>query len=124
MIPFNSISSIRAAMAEECTEGSAATSSSIPNWWPADNHLHSTSLNSWSNNTSNINPWSNPQNPNSNNSRSSGEEDVSMSTSFTNASNHSGLTVESSRRLVESVANNELIGETPSDNHLWNHVFL
>ncbi|KAL8157724.1 uncharacterized protein LOC141724379 [Apium graveolens] len=123
MIPFNSISSIRAAMAEDCTESSVATSSSIPNWWPAENHLHSSSLSSWSNNTSNINPWSNPQNPNSNNSRSSGEEDVSMSTSFTNASNHSGLTVESSRRLVESVANNELIGETP-DNHLWNHVFL
>lgn len=124
MIPFNSISSIRAAMAEECTESSVATSSSIPNWWP-DNHLHATSLTSWSNNTSNINPWNNrPQNPNSNNSRSSGEEDVSMSTSFTNASNHSGLTVESSRRLVETVANNELIGETPSDNPLWNHVFL
>lgn len=122
MIPFNSISSIRAAMAEDCTETSVATSSSIPNWWPADNHVHASS---WSNTTSNINPWNNPQNPNSNNSRSSGEEDVSMSTSFTNASNHSGLTVESSRRLVESVANNELIGETPSDhNHLWNHVFL
>lgn len=115
MIPFNTISSIRAAMAEDCTESSVATSSSIPNWWPGDNHLHASSLSSWSNNnTSNINPWnSNPQHPNSNNSRSSGEEDVSMSTSFTNASNHSGLTVESSRRL-----------ETPSDNHLWNHVFL
>ncbi|XP_017224711.1 transcription factor bHLH111 isoform X2 [Daucus carota subsp. sativus] len=126
MIPFNTISSIRAAMAEECNESSVATSPSIPNWWPADNHLHAGSLGSWSGNTGNINPWSggnNSQNPNSNNSRSSGEEDVSMSTSFTNASNHSGLTVESSRRLVESVANNELMGETP-DNPLWNHVFL
>lgn len=127
MIPFNTISSIRAAMAEECNESSVATSPSIPNWWPADNHLHAGSLGSWSGNTGNVNMWSggnNSQNPNSNNSRSSGEEDVSMSTSFTNASNHSGLTVESSRRLVESVANNELMGETPSDNPLWNHVFL
>lgn len=118
MIP-NNISTIRsAAMAEECTENSAATSSSARSWWLDHHHVHANSLSSWSNNT---NTW-NPQNPNSNSS--SGDEDVSMSISLTNASNHSGLTVDSSRRLAESVSTNELIGETPSNNHLWNHVFL
>ncbi|KAA8532372.1 hypothetical protein F0562_032373 [Nyssa sinensis] len=101
-------------MVEECTDSSVATSSSTPNWWP---NLHASSLSSWSTNT---NQW-HPPNPNSN---SSCEEDVSISTSFTNASNHSGLSVDSSRRLVESNSTNELIGETASDNHLWNHVLL
>lgn len=100
-------------MAEECTESSVATSSSTPpNWWD----LHVSSLSSWNNS----NPWHN-QNPNSN---SSCEEDVSISTSFTNASNHSGLTVESSRRLVETASSNELIGEHASDNNIWSHVLL
>uniref|UniRef100_A0A5B7BDD8 BHLH domain-containing protein n=1 Tax=Davidia involucrata TaxID=16924 RepID=A0A5B7BDD8_DAVIN len=104
-------------MAEECSESSVATSSSIPNWWP---DLHASSLSSWSANTTN--QWQ-PLNPNSN---SSCEEDVSISTtSFTNASNHSGLSVDSSRRLFESASTNELIGETASVNHhLWNHVLL
>ncbi|KAF3431012.1 hypothetical protein FNV43_RR25742 [Rhamnella rubrinervis] len=104
-------------MAEECTESSVATSSSAPpNWW--DLQPSSGSLSSWSN----ANPWHQP-NPNSN---SSCDEDVSISTSFTNASNHSGLTVESSRRLVEPAASSsdELIGEQASDNHIWNHVLL
>ncbi|CAK9177388.1 unnamed protein product [Ilex paraguariensis] len=99
-------------MAEECTESSVAASSSTLNWWP---DLHTSS--SWSTTT---NPWHTP-NPHSN---SPGEEDVSMSTSFTNASNHSGLSVESSRRLVECSSTNELIGETAPDNHLWSQVFL
>ncbi|RVX11447.1 Transcription factor bHLH111 [Vitis vinifera] len=103
-------------MAEECTDSSVATSSSAPNWW--DLHGSST-LSSCYNST---NPWSQP-NPNSN---SSCEEEVSISTSFTNASNHSGLTVESSRRLIEPASStNELIGEpAASDSHLWSHVLL
>ncbi|KAG2707702.1 hypothetical protein I3760_05G159900 [Carya illinoinensis] len=99
-------------MAEECTDSSVGTSSSTPpNWWP---DLHGNSLSSWNN------LWHN-QNPNSN---SSCEEDVSISTSFTNASNHSGLTVESSRRLVETSSSNELIVEHASENNLWSHVLL
>ncbi|XP_048318181.2 transcription factor bHLH111 isoform X1 [Ziziphus jujuba] len=105
-------------MAEECTESSVATSSSAPpNWWD----LHQPS--SWSNANIHNNPWHQP-NPNSN---SSCDEDVSISTSFTNASNHSGLTVESSRRLVEPAASSsdELIGgEQGADNHIWSHVLL
>ncbi|KAF2305750.1 hypothetical protein GH714_008019 [Hevea brasiliensis] len=49
-----------------------------------------------------------------------------MSTSFTNASNHSGLTVESSRRLVEPAASSptEFMGEHASDSQLWSHILL
>ncbi|XP_059434494.1 transcription factor bHLH111 isoform X2 [Corylus avellana] len=97
-------------MGEECTEeSSVATSSSTPapNWWD---------LSSWNNS----NPWHN-QDPNSN---SSCDEDVSISTSFTNASNHSALTVESSRPFFEPASSNELIPEHASDSHLWSHVFL
>lgn len=104
-------------MAEECTESSVATSSSAPpNWWDLQPSVGS--LSSWSN----ANPWHQP-NPNSN---SSCDEDVSISTSFTNASNHSGLTVESARRLVEPAASSsdELMGEQASDNHIWSHVLL
>jgi len=109
------IVNMAANMAEECTGSSMVSSSATPNWWP---DLHVTSLSSWSSNT---NPWQ-PQNPNSN---SSGEEDVSISTSFTNASNQSGLSVDSPRRLVESASASELMAETASDNHLWiNHVLL
>lgn len=113
---INNISSTGSAreiiMAEECTDSSVGTSSSTPpNWWP---DLHGNSLSSWNN------LWHN-QNPNSN---SSCEEDVSISTSFTNASNHSGLTVESSRRLVETSSSNELIVEHASENNLWSHVLL
>ncbi|XAR48017.1 hypothetical protein NMG60_11030698 [Bertholletia excelsa] len=108
-------------MAEECTESSIATSSVTPNWWL---DLHASSLSSRSSHHSN-NPWHHhPHNPNSNNS-SGGEDDVSMSTtSFTNASAHSGLSVESSRCLLEPASTNELIGETASDNHLWSQVLL
>ncbi|KAF3945500.1 hypothetical protein ACB098_03G093100 [Castanea mollissima] len=102
-------------MAEECIESSVATSSSTPtNWWDFPG---ASSLPAWNNNP---NSWHH-QNPNSN---SSCEEDVSMSTSFTNASNHSGLTVESSRRLAEPASSNDLIGEHASDNSLWSHVLL
>ncbi|XP_048229590.1 transcription factor bHLH111 [Ricinus communis] len=102
-------------MAQECSGSSVAISSSTPPavgcWWDLHHH-HASSLS----------PWHQP-NPSSN---SSCEEDVSMSTSFTNASNHSGLTVESSRRLVEPAASspNELIGEHASDSQLWSHILL
>ncbi|KAJ9152960.1 hypothetical protein P3X46_026462 [Hevea brasiliensis] len=115
-------------MAEECSESSVAMSSSTPSaaagWW--DLHRHASALSSWTNNNSNnsttCSPWHQP-NPSSN---SSCEEDVSMSTSFTNASNHSGLTVESSRRLVEPAASSpsEFMGEHASDSQLWSHILL
>ncbi|EXB53955.1 hypothetical protein L484_022923 [Morus notabilis] len=128
-------------MAEECAENSVATSSSLavvpqPNWW--DLHGAGSALSSWCNNnnsnttssnTNNLNTWHHqaapPPNPSSNS-----DEDVSISTSFTtNASNHSGLTVESSRRLVEPAASSsdDLIApeqQAPSDSHIWSHVFL
>lgn len=101
-------------MAEECNESSvAATASSLYNWWP---DLHLNSLSSWSTN----NPWSQQNNS----SNSSGEEDVSMFTTYTNVSNQSGVSVESSRRLVESASTNELVGETGSDDQPWSHVIL
>ncbi|KAF2316640.1 hypothetical protein GH714_041981 [Hevea brasiliensis] len=115
-------------MAEECSESSVAMSSSTPSaaagWW--DLHRHASALSSWTNNNSNnsttCSPWHQP-NPSSN---SSCEEDVSMSTSFTNASNHSGLTVESSRRLVEPAASSpsEFMGEHASDSQLWSHILF
>jgi hypothetical protein len=102
-------------MAEECTDDSVAISSSTPpNWW--DLH-HAASLSSWTNTS----PWQ-QSNPSSN---STCEEDLSMSTSFTNASNHSGLTVESARRLVEPSSSSEMMGEHASDHsQLWNHILL
>ncbi|XP_022850941.1 transcription factor bHLH112-like isoform X2 [Olea europaea var. sylvestris] len=101
-------------MAEECHERTAAaTSSSLYNWLP---DLHASSLSSWSTN----NPWSQQNNS----SNSSGEEDISMFTTYTNVSNQSGFSVESSHRLVESVSTNELVSETGSDNHSWSHLVL
>ncbi|XWS69407.1 hypothetical protein CRYUN_Cryun04dG0176400 [Craigia yunnanensis] len=124
-------------MAEECTAKSAVTcsSSSSPtphSWWD----LHpANSLSSWStSSTTNTTSWHHHhhhQNPNSNSSNNCDQDDVlSISTSFTNASNHSGLTVESSgggRQLVDQPAvppdpSNDLIGQHVSDNHLWSHV--
>jgi len=93
-------------MAQECTESSVAISPSIPlNWW--DLH-HANSLSS----LTNTSPW-HQSNPSSN---SSCEEDLSMSTSFTNASNHSGLT-------VESASSTELMGEH-AYSHLWSQILL
>nr|TKR83590.1 hypothetical protein D5086_0000263610 [Populus alba] len=102
-------------MAEECTDDSVVISSSTPpNWW--DLH-HAASLSSWTNTS----PWQ-QSNPSSN---STCEEDLSMSTSFTNASNHSGLTVESARQLVEPSSSSEMMGEHASDHsQLWNHILL
>ncbi|XP_065856958.1 transcription factor bHLH111 [Euphorbia lathyris] len=117
-------------MAQECTESSVAISPVTPSgggWWDLHYH-HASSLSScWTSNDHNhsnnlSSPWHQP-NPSSN---SSCEEDVSMSTSFTNASNHSGLTVESARRLVEPSASSptELMGEHASDTQLWSHILL
>ncbi|XP_076890011.1 uncharacterized protein LOC143540951 [Bidens hawaiensis] len=104
-------------MAEHCNKNSIATSSSAAKWW---SDVHASSMCSWTDNP----PCNNPQKPNSN--CSNGEEDVSLSTSFTtNASNTSGLSMESSRRFVEKAASNDPYGEAVSDNHhLWNQVLL
>ncbi|XWS63995.1 hypothetical protein CRYUN_Cryun06bG0148900 [Craigia yunnanensis] len=119
-------------MAEECTATSAVTSSSSSptphSWW--DFHP-ANSLSSWStSSTTNTTLWHHHyQNPNSNSCNNCDQDDVlSISTSLPNASNHSGLTVESSsRQLVHQPAvppdpSNDLIGENASDNHLWSHV--
>ncbi|XP_010270771.1 PREDICTED: transcription factor bHLH111 [Nelumbo nucifera] len=100
-------------MAEEGSEGSVATPTTTAlNWWES----HNNSLSSW-NSTA---PWP-LTNPNSN---SSCDEDISISTSFTNASNHSGLSVDSSRQIVEPASSGELMGEPTSENHLWSQVLL
>lgn len=39
-------------------------------------------------------------------------------------SNQSGLSVDSSRHLVDSSSANDFIGETASDSQLWSHVLL
>ncbi|KAE8667706.1 Basic helix-loop-helix DNA-binding superfamily protein, putative isoform 2 [Hibiscus syriacus] len=117
-------------MAEDCT----AISPPLHTWW--DLH-HATSLSPWT-----INPSSwyhhHHQNPNSQSSNCDQDDVLSISTSLTNASNHSVLTSvdESSggggcgtRRLVGQAtvdphpSNDQLInGEHGSDNHLWSHV--
>ncbi|KAG4919352.1 hypothetical protein JHK85_057633 [Glycine max] len=101
-------------MTEESAGNTVATSITPFNWW----YLQANSLSSWNDTNS---TWNSQPNPNSS---SSCEEDISVSTSFTNASNHSSLTVESSRRLIEPPApsSNELMGEHASDNQLWSHV--
>ncbi|XP_043715620.1 uncharacterized protein LOC122664010 [Telopea speciosissima] len=103
-------------MAEEGSEVSIATSSSTPNWWELHSHHP---LSSWNNTI----PW-HPMNPNSN---SSCDEDISISPSFTNASNHSGISVDSSHQLVETPStSSELnMSEPPSsENQLWSDVLL
>ncbi|KAK8526177.1 hypothetical protein V6N13_017233 [Hibiscus sabdariffa] len=111
-------------MAEDCT----ATPPPLHPWW--DLH-HATSLSPWT-----ITPtsWHHHQNPNSHSSNCDHDDVLSISTSLTNASNHSVLTSvdessgggRGSRQLVEqpTVPTNELInGEHGSDNiHLWSHV--
>eukprot|EP00268_Persea_americana_P008298 TRINITY_DN13208_c0_g1_i2.p1 TRINITY_DN13208_c0_g1~~TRINITY_DN13208_c0_g1_i2.p1 ORF type:complete len:506 (+),score=91.66 TRINITY_DN13208_c0_g1_i2:121-1638(+) len=98
-------------MAEIGSEGSLAISCSTPNWW---NNLPRSSL-------INMNPW-NPQNSTSNSTC----EDMSISNSFTNASNHSCLSVENApRELIESTSSvTELSGESASENHLWSQILL
>jgi hypothetical protein len=113
-------------MAQECTDqSSVVTSSLMPiNWWDLHHHQSSNDFSSWHHHHQ-------QQNPNSNNS-SGEDQDVSniSPTSFTNASNHSGLTVEESsgRQLVHETvaASNELINahEHASDSQLWRQVFM
>ncbi|XP_030512780.1 transcription factor bHLH111 isoform X2 [Rhodamnia argentea] len=117
-------------MAEECAESSvaiAAAGTVQPGSWWQDPHGSSISPPpppAWIHG-SNHNPWGHHnQNPSSNDSPC--DEAVSISSSaYTNTSIHSGLTVESSGRFLESTSSpNELIGEHLSDHHLWNHVLL
>ncbi|RDY12197.1 Transcription factor bHLH111, partial [Mucuna pruriens] len=104
-------------MGEECSENSVSTATL--NWW----ELHASSLSPLSNTNS---TWINNQtNPNS--SCSCGEDiPVSGSSSFTNASNLSSLTVEvSSSSLIgrPAASSNEFMGDQHvSDNQLWSHV--
>ncbi|XP_057425431.1 transcription factor bHLH111 isoform X2 [Lotus japonicus] len=105
-------------MTEDCGGNTVATSTTPLSWW----YLQANSLSTW--NDSNKHAWNSQINPNSS---SSCDEDISVSsTSFTNASNHSSLTVESSRRLVEPPhapsSSNEFMREHASDNQLWSHV--
>ncbi|KAK2457611.1 hypothetical protein P8452_04379 [Trifolium repens] len=109
-------------MSEECGGNTIATSTTPLNWWylQASNSLSS----NW--NDVNKHAWNNQIN-NPNSSSSCEDQDISVSsTSFTNASNHSSLTVESSRRVfVEPHAppsSNDFMAEHASDNQLWSHV--
>ncbi|XP_039033911.1 transcription factor bHLH111-like isoform X2 [Hibiscus syriacus] len=117
-------------MAEDCT----ATSPPLHSWW--DLH-HATSLSPW---TINPSSWyhhnNHHQNPNSHSSNCDQDDVLSISTSLTNASNHSVLTsvdkssdgCRGTRRLVEQPtvdphqSNGLINGEHGSDNHLWSHV--
>ncbi|XP_068325747.1 transcription factor bHLH68-like [Pyrus communis] len=107
-------------MAEEC--GVAISSSSArltqQNWWDL---------------VSSTNPWQqqlNQKYSNSSNNCDDLDQDVSnSSTSFTNASNHSSFSVDSSRIMLvdqrSASSNDDLInGEQVSENHIWNHVLL
>ncbi|KAI3796260.1 hypothetical protein L1987_38927 [Smallanthus sonchifolius] len=109
-------------MAEQCNKNSIATSSSAAKWWQ---DVHASSICSW---TGDASYASNPpcNNSHKRSSNCSNGEDVSITTSFTtNASNNSGLSMESSRQLVEKTSANDPYGEAVSDNHhLWNQVLL
>ncbi|KAI3831044.1 hypothetical protein MKX03_011651 [Papaver bracteatum] len=105
-------------MAQEGSEGSVANSSSTSNFWDLQ-------TNSLSNSWTNVIPTWHPPN-NNRNSNSSCEEEISISNSFTNTSNHSGLSDDNSshHQLVRPPSSNELTGEPTSENHLWSHVLL
>ncbi|KAI3921125.1 hypothetical protein MKX01_036104 [Papaver californicum] len=105
-------------MAQEGSEGSVANSSSTSNFWDLQ-------TNSLSNSWTNVIPTWHPPNDNRN-SNSSCEEEISISNSFTNTSNHSGLSDDNSshHQLVRPPSSNELTGEPTSENHLWSHVLL
>ncbi|KAL5721628.1 hypothetical protein ACHQM5_005248 [Ranunculus cassubicifolius] len=89
----------------ESSECSVANSSSTTNLW----ELNGNSLPSW---------WNHPTtNPNSN---SSCDEDISLSNSFTNTSNHSGLSTDDSpSQLMEAHGSRH-----QPDRHLWSKVLL
>ncbi|XP_010529849.1 PREDICTED: transcription factor bHLH111 [Tarenaya hassleriana] len=102
-------------MREECTVNSAAAAGAQgSSWWDVQNH-HANSFSSLYNNRKNS----------GNNLNSSCEDDLSI----TNASNHSGLTAESSHRCLvsadQSASSDELLREhVSSHNHLWSHALL
>lgn len=100
-------------MAEIGSEASLAISSSAPNWWDFQANTRSSLIS--------MNPW-HPQNSTSNSTC----EDMSISNSFTNASNHSCLSVDNvHRELVDSTSSvTELSGESASENHLWSQILL
>lgn len=107
-------------MSGECGGNTIATSTTPLNWW----YLQTNSLSSNWNDVKHA--WNNNQmNPNS--SSSCEDQDISVSsTSFTNASNHSTLTVESSRRVFvdqpHAPSSNDFMAQHASDNQLWSHV--
>ncbi|KAJ8770008.1 hypothetical protein K2173_009091 [Erythroxylum novogranatense] len=107
-------------MAQDCTTEVISSSTPSINWW--DLH-HASSLSPWTN-SSTCSPWHQHPNPSSNSSCE--DQDASISTSFTNASNQSGLTVdESSRQLVDPAASSaEFVPEHASDCQLWRHLLL
>ncbi|KAL4186310.1 hypothetical protein AMTRI_Chr09g33200 [Amborella trichopoda] len=109
-------------MAEDGSEGSVATSSYTGNWWSMVTEAHNNNpLCNWASESPSLNPWrsSNPSSDKIDGANSSCEDEIS--TSFTNASNHSGLTIDS-QELVESPI--ALSAEPTSENHLWNQVLL
>ncbi|KAK1262301.1 Transcription factor [Acorus gramineus] len=84
------------------------TNSSTSNYWEL--HAHSY-LPSW-------NPW-HPQNTNPNSNSSSCDDGILLSTSFTNASNHTSLNVEYGSSTLAD------INMVPTkENHLWNQVLF
>ncbi|KAK1297465.1 hypothetical protein QJS10_CPB15g00144 [Acorus calamus] len=96
-------------MAQEGSpHASMTTNSSTSNYWELHAHSHQPSWNSW-----------HPQNPNPNSNSSSCDDDISLSTSFTNASNHTGLNTEHGSSTLAD------INMVPTkENHLWNQVLL
>ncbi|KAI4379056.1 hypothetical protein MLD38_005399 [Melastoma candidum] len=97
---------------EECGESSVVAMSSSSNWWE---NLHGGGP-SWAWQKHGSNPCSNSP---------TCEDDVSISNSYnTNTSIHSGLTVESSHRLLDPAATELMLGEHMSDNQLWSHMLL
>lgn len=126
-------------MADQCRVDStgncvAISSSTQPNWWD-HGHLHAATAASGAGSHLSASAWpwhrqQQQQQANPNYSNSSCDEDVSMSsTSFTNASNHSSLSVDSSRRLVDqrsASSNDDMnnIGEQVSDIQIWTQALL
>ncbi|KAK9106445.1 hypothetical protein Syun_022456 [Stephania yunnanensis] len=116
---------------DQGSEGSVVNSSSTTNLW--DLH-HGSSLSSWSNNVISWHTSSSShhaptvQHHHNSNSSNTDQEEISISPSFTNStSNHSGVTEDSSRRIVDptaAAAPSEITGEPASENHLWSQVLL
>ncbi|KAK9115694.1 hypothetical protein Sjap_014641 [Stephania japonica] len=111
---------------DQGSEGSVVNSSSTTNLWD----LHGSSLSSWSNviswHTASHHAPTVHHHHNSNSSNTD-QEEISISPSFTNStSNHSGVTEDSSRRIMDpaAAAPGEITGEPTSENHLWSQVLF